>query len=63
MSAAQPKDELKRRHVAIAYHIVREAYAIGLVNFYHIKGEHNPSDILTKPLEKVKLRSHLTNIL
>ena len=46
---------LKRRHVVIAYHVTREAYAIGLVKLYHIAGEDNPADHLTKGLERLKL--------
>ena len=49
-SAQTPGNELKRRHVAIAYHAVREAYATGLVNLFHISGTDNPADVLTKPL-------------
>jgi hypothetical protein len=62
-SAAQPKNELKRRHVAIAYHVVREAYAIGLVDFFHIAGVDNPSDILTKTLGMINFQKHVDRLL
>ena len=62
-SAAQPKNELKRRYVAISYHVVREAYAIGLVKFFHVRGKDNVADLLTKPLEKLLLTRHTDRLL
>ena len=57
-SATNTDGMLKRRHVVIAYHVTREAYAIGLVKLYHIAGEDNPADHLTKGLEKIKFFKH-----
>ena len=57
-SATNTDGILKRRHVVIAYHVTREAYAIGLVKLYHIAGEDNPADHLTKGLEKIKFFKH-----
>ena len=39
---------LKKKHVAIAYHMTREAAAAGMVHPIKIKSEHNFADILTK---------------
>ena len=62
-SAAQPKNELNRRHVAIYYHVVREAYAIGLVDFFNIAGVDNPSDVLTKTLGRINFHKHVDRLL
>lgn len=43
-----PHSQLKKRHVALSYHRVREAIAAGIIIFHHIKGENNPADILSK---------------
>ena len=62
-SAQTPGNKLKRRHVAIAYHAVREAYATGLVNLFHISGTDNPADVLTKPLAEDLFKKHRRFIL
>ena len=43
-----PQSQLNKRHQALAYHKVREAVASGMIGFYHIPGEKNPADILSK---------------
>ena len=43
-----PHSQLKKRHVALSYHRVREAIASGVIVFTHIAGEMNPADILSK---------------
>ena len=44
-----PHSQLNKRHNALSYHRVREAMACkDLLGFYHIKGETNPADILSK---------------
>ena len=55
--------ELKRRHVSIDYHMVREAFAQGIVDLYHIAGGDNPVDILTKEVGRVKFFRHTNRIL
>ena len=62
-SAQTPGNELKRRHVAIAYHAVREAYATGLVDLFHISGTDNPADVLTKPLGRILFFKHTNRML
>jgi hypothetical protein len=41
---------LKKKHNAIAYHLVREAIAARIMRFAYIKSEENVSDVLMKPL-------------
>ena len=48
-SAAQPKNELKRRHMAIGNHVVWEEYATGIVELFHNRN----STILGSPLKSI----------
>ena len=43
-----PAADLSKKHVAISFHLVREAIATGIVAPYWLKGEYNISDIMTK---------------
>ncbi len=47
-SSAQPHAKLHKRHTALSFHRVREALAAGIVGFFHIPGDINPADILSK---------------
>ena len=47
-TASHPHGKLSKRHVVLSYHRVREAIAAGITRFYHIAGERNPADILSK---------------
>jgi hypothetical protein len=40
---------LKKKHNAIAYHRVREAFLVRMMRFAYIKSEENVSDVLTEP--------------
>ncbi len=47
-STTIPEFSLKKRVHALNYHRVRKAMAAGIIQYYHIKGKENPSDVLTK---------------
>ena len=47
-SSTLPHSALNKRHNALAYHKVRESIAAGILNFFHISGDENPADILSK---------------
>jgi hypothetical protein len=47
-SSTIPHSFLNKRHNALAYHRVREAIAAGILNFMHVSGKTNVSDIFTK---------------
>ena len=47
-SGSLPHAKLHKRDTMLSYHRVREAIASGMVKFYHIPGEINPADILSK---------------
>jgi hypothetical protein len=40
--------KLHKRHNALSFHRVREAVAAKIVAIYHLAGEYNPADILSK---------------
>ena len=50
LNTSVPSSVLKKKHNAIAYHLVREAIAAKVLSFAYIRSEENMSDILTKPL-------------
>ena len=47
-SGSMPHAELHKRPTMLSYHHVCEAIASGMVKFFHIPGEINPADILSK---------------
>ena len=53
-----PAADLSKKHIAISFHVVREAIAAGVVEPYWLKGEYNASDILTKKIPRVEFRLH-----
>ena len=47
-SSTLPQSALNKQHNALSYHQVWEAIAAKVLKFFHISGEHNPADILSK---------------
>ena len=47
-SSMQVRAKLHKRHTMLSFHRVREAIASGMLVFYHVPGEINPADILSK---------------
>lgn len=47
-TASIPHSKLHKRHNALSYHRTREAIAAGITRLYHVRGETNPADILSK---------------
>ena len=47
-TASVPHGKLHKHHNALSYHRTREAVAAGITRLYHIAGENNPADILSK---------------
>ena len=47
-SSSRPHARLHKRHTALSFHRVREAIASKILDFYHISGQINPADILSK---------------
>ena len=53
-----PGTYLKRKHVALAFHSVREAYAHNIVSLHKIDTQDNIADMFTKNLGRIKLHHH-----
>jgi hypothetical protein len=49
LNTTVPPSVFKKKHNAISYHRVREAFEARIVMFSYIKSEGNVSDVLTKP--------------
>ena len=50
--------DLKKKHVAISFHTVREAVAAGVVEPVWLKGKWNISDIMTKQISGTEANGH-----
>ena len=51
-----------KKHVAISYHVMREAVAAGIISPYWISGGFNMSDILTKKIPKPEFKGQCDHI-
>ena len=51
-STDNPKANLKKKTVALSYHMVREAVVARIVQTYHVDSKENFADILTKALPR-----------
>jgi hypothetical protein len=40
--------KLHKRHLVLSFHRVREAIAAKVIRYYHLAGEYNPADVLSK---------------
>ena len=54
-SAARPESQLKKKHIALCYHAVRETIAHNIMRVAWEKGETNLADLLTKSLPGPRL--------
>ena len=61
-NAQNPSADLSKKHVAISFHVVREAIAAGIIEAYWLKGEWNLSDIMTKQIPTTAFRKHCDHI-
>ena len=62
-SASIPDSELKKRHIAISYHFVREAIAAHVINAIWVPTDQNFSDICTKALGPVIFNSLVSDVM
>ncbi len=53
LNTTVPSSVLKKKHLGIGYHRVREAVAAKILRFAHIPSEDNVADVLTKPLGNI----------
>jgi hypothetical protein len=47
-SSSMPHAKLHKRHNMLSFHRVREAVVAKIIGFYHMPGDQNPADILSK---------------
>jgi hypothetical protein len=62
-SAARPESQLKKKHVSLCYHAVRETIAHQIVRVAWERGETNIADLLTKSLPGPRLHFLVCKIL
>jgi hypothetical protein len=62
-NATMPEGTLKKKHVALSYHFVREAVAVNVVEPFKILGKDNFADVMTKPLERNGFMHHTCGLL
>lgn len=62
-NAACADSQLKKKHVALSYHFVREATAAKIVNPVKIDGSFNFSDICTKQVSRNLFRKHCQQLM
>jgi hypothetical protein len=58
----KPESTLKKKHNSISYHRIREAAAAGTIRVAKIDTGDNLADILTKPLDSIKIEKICTFI-
>jgi len=63
LSSTSDSAELKKKHTALSFHMVREAVAAEIIAPHHIPGYYNYADILTKAVETETFKRHAFNIL
>ena len=65
LSSTIPSSQLKKKHLSIAYHKIRECNAgqEPILEFYHIPSQDNLADLLTKPLSRMLFKTLVEKIL
>ena len=63
ISSTSEGAELKKKHTALSFHMVREAVAAEIIAPHHIPGYYNYADILTKAVDMETFKRHAFNIL
>ena len=61
-ASMNPESTLSKKHVSIAYHLTREAFAAKIVDIYFIPSKENLADLLTKVLSTHDRRELLRSI-
>jgi hypothetical protein len=63
LNATVPEATLKKKHVALSYHSVRECVAAGIIHPSKVSSKNNIADLLTKPLERSTFMGHTGRLL
>ena len=62
-NATTPEAALKKKHVALSYHFVREAVATKTIMPRKVGSKDNFADVMTKPLDRDSFMGHIGGIL
>jgi hypothetical protein len=62
-NANMPEGTLKKKHIALSYHFVREAVSVNIISAFKVPGKDNFADVMTKPLERDGFMHHTCGIL
>jgi hypothetical protein len=62
-NATTPEGVLKKKHVVLSFHFVREAVAIGVIAPRKLGSPDNFADVMTKRLDKNCFMGHVNGIL
>lgn len=60
--STNPVFHSRMKHLALAFHFVREQVQLGTIRVQHISGDDQPADALTKPLPKSRFYALLAKI-
>ncbi len=63
VNATMPEATLKKKHIALSYHSVRESVASGIIHPSKVSSKNNIADLLTKPLERCTFMGHTGRLL
>jgi hypothetical protein len=62
-NTTNPDATLKKKHIALSFHSVRENVSAGVVYPHQISSENNIADLLTKPLDQNTFMQHTGKVL
>ena len=60
--SANPGNELKCKHAAIAYNLVRENIGTNVISVWNIDTKLNPADPITISLSRIPVHCHFTRL-
>jgi hypothetical protein len=63
INAFTPDAVLKKKHVALSFHCVRENVATGVIGPVRIDGKDNMADILMKATDRTTFMRHVNKVL
>jgi hypothetical protein len=58
-----PNATLKKKHIALSFHSVRESVSAGIMSPHQISSENNIADLLTKSLDRNTFMQHTGKVL
>jgi hypothetical protein len=62
-NTTNPDATLKKKHIALSFHSVRENVSAGVICPRQVSSENNIADLLTKPLDRNTFMQHTSKVL